>query len=719
MPIPPRKSVTLGPPPTSRRGASSFYSNASYVSPIPEESSRSHGSYASSAAMPEAWTPASPPTSPYYGDVYYDDSVTEKSHESNGDEYGDESKLVRSASIGKKGKAALVDNKPGAAAAAAQARPTPSPVQLFDGGTGYMEESNSSSERVLTKKKTPEAATSAPMDDSFLMPIAMQVSPEPSIQESRLSPQPQRSTSRLSAIRRPPKLDIDAVREAEARGSITSLPDLIKRATRLAAMIERGKRPASRLDNFSDLLEKSNQDGTADDSCKSTLFHQLMIVLTGAANDRHQSGLSDMLAAFPPPAQPTPNGTRSRGSWFRTTSWPFAPGQEHDPNGSTPANDEKPKTQRKCCGMRPWVFVLVIIVVLLAVAAAIVIPLQFFVFKTLGNHPEPQSTFDKCSEELDCQNGGTNVVSQGVCSCICTNGFTGPDCSIEGSDGCTTTNLVSSDSSSNIDNVTLGRAIPRLIADANGNFSIPLSGTAILAKVNNGDISCRAQNSLVTFDGRPTRIGEAKSEIVDDNDALDEAAGANLAPFVPIKTLTVTDGVDATVTIPGENQGVGMPTQSEDGPVETRDSTTATSLVPRSTDSADGGQPTSGPDSDSDDNFTLTEEMLDFARVAVLYILQEENSSDAEEAQSSLQRFFSAASETRDGFQKATEKDARNVTLSDNNSVNLVDFRINIGDGAIGEKSSKRSLLARWLDDLSGYDEVRRGGSVLSRRSGI
>ena len=269
VPIPPRKSVTLGPPPTSRRGASSFYSNASYVSPIPEESSRSHGSYASSAAMPEAWTPASPGLSPNYSEGFYDDSVTEKSRESIGDDYGDESKLVRSASIGKKGKAALVDNKPGAAAATPQPRPTATPVQPFEGGTGYMDESNSSSERVTTKQKTADAPSSAPADESFLMPIAMQVSPGSPGQEPRLSPQPSRS-SRLSALRRPPKLDIDAVREAEARGSITSLPDLIKRATRLAAMIERGKRPASRFDNFNDFLDKSNQDGTADDSCGLT-----------------------------------------------------------------------------------------------------------------------------------------------------------------------------------------------------------------------------------------------------------------------------------------------------------------------------------------------------------------------------------------------------------------------------------------------------------------
>jgi hypothetical protein len=58
--------------------------------------------------------------------------------------------------------------------------------------------------------------------------------------------------SRLSAVRRPPRLDMDAVRDAEARGSLTSLPDLIRRATRLAAMMDRGKRPASRLNDLND-----------------------------------------------------------------------------------------------------------------------------------------------------------------------------------------------------------------------------------------------------------------------------------------------------------------------------------------------------------------------------------------------------------------------------------------------------------------------------------
>lgn len=47
--------------------------------------------------------------------------------------------------------------------------------------------------------------------------------------------------------RRPPRLDIDAVRDAETRGSLSSLSDLIRRATKLASNLDRG-RTASRAD---------------------------------------------------------------------------------------------------------------------------------------------------------------------------------------------------------------------------------------------------------------------------------------------------------------------------------------------------------------------------------------------------------------------------------------------------------------------------------------
>ncbi|KAJ4147720.1 hypothetical protein LMH87_002228 [Akanthomyces muscarius] len=92
-----KKGVVLGPPPSSRRGASSFYSNASFVSPIIEENpySRSHGSYASSAAMPENWNSAAENNRNKNAETFYEESMTDVSPESVDGDFGDESRLVQ------------------------------------------------------------------------------------------------------------------------------------------------------------------------------------------------------------------------------------------------------------------------------------------------------------------------------------------------------------------------------------------------------------------------------------------------------------------------------------------------------------------------------------------------------------------------------------------------------------------------------------------------
>lgn len=273
-----RRSANLGPPPASRRGvASSYYSTTSNVSPIPEESLRSPGSYASSFAMPSNWNVNSQAPSPL-GDAFYDDSMTIKSRDSGMDDSSDESKLVRSASIGKKGKASLVDTR-NLNVASANPRPSPSPVQRpFNTGTGYLDASTSSSEHTLPHKHQ-KTGTDAEARDLPSVP-GLTIT-EGGLPESRIPATTQESTAVASlSTRRPPKLDMDAVRKAEARGSLTSLPDLIKRATRLAAMIDTGKRPASRFDNLSDFLEKSDNDGTIFYTRRSWK------VLTGSRNKR-------------------------------------------------------------------------------------------------------------------------------------------------------------------------------------------------------------------------------------------------------------------------------------------------------------------------------------------------------------------------------------------------------------------------------------------------
>jgi len=74
-------------------------------------------------------------------------------------------------------------------------------------------------------------------------------------------------------------------------------------------------------------------------------------------------------------------------------------------------------------------------------------------------------------------------------------------------------------------------------------------------------------------------------------------------------------------------------------------------------------------------SFVVSEEVLDFARVAVLFILQEESLNDAKTGQATLQQFFNTAGQGRAGGGVSIDR-ARNVTLGNGNSIDLVDFTL-------------------------------------------
>src|SRR5204862_5937365 len=79
--------------------------------------------------------------------------------------------------------------------------------------------------------------------------------------------------------RRPPQLDIGAARRVEPRASLTSLPDLIRRASTLAKNLDRG-RTASRLGVALDPPEGSRESKNP---------------------SRQSESISEILASFPPP----------------------------------------------------------------------------------------------------------------------------------------------------------------------------------------------------------------------------------------------------------------------------------------------------------------------------------------------------------------------------------------------------------------------------------
>ncbi|KAL5606372.1 hypothetical protein BROUX41_002789 [Berkeleyomyces rouxiae] len=641
------KRATLGPPPSSRRGASSFYSTLSYVEPIPEETSqtiRSHTSFASSAAIPDDFDTDGMPSSDFMSD---DDEYSPFEQQV----FDDRPDFMRTRpNTGNSSSENITFNmlKPPPAAnpfmmteassVSPRAGPISNPFLGVDEFEGDLAESISP-RRYAAASPGLSPGNSNQQSPQAVTPERIQRAVMAATHIDSNSPTTERQYSRLSAMRRPPKLNIDA---ANNRTSTTSLPDMIRRATRLAYMIDKGKRPGSKAEAVEFDFGQAAQGGKFN------------------VNGR-QSGLSDMLAAFPPPANPGSTPTSAQPGRIRSflrspNSWPFPPNRSPgmqalksplatSATGTTEKTYSNPKA-RRCCGLPLWGFVLLILFILALSAAAIVIPLRRLVLKDnpKSTPAAAESGTDQCLTRLPCLNGGTSVILNGECSCICVNGFTGDNCGIAGAVGCTITNLVTPQNTTDtINNVTLGLAIPRLIVESQDSYSVSLSGSQILSRFNSANLSCVAQNSLVTFDGSATRLDETdldvSAERVTNNAAIAESydgATTTAAPSTTMPPTTTTVTLTSTVTV---------------------DPPTATAIYDTSQDS------------------------IDFARVAVLFILQETDLSQASAAQASLERFFTTNT-------NATEQEAKSVDLGNSNFIDLVNFRVQAGNSVAGSGST-------------------------------
>lgn len=438
-----------------------------------------------------------------------------------------------------------------------------------------------------------------------------------------------------------------------------------------------------------------------------------MSLLTSAADeyyDNHQSGFSDMLAAFPPPAQ-----AQSRQGGLRQSirdsvmSWPLPPlnrnnnmnvNNNSSPRGagddmSSSTNSTRGKKGRRCCGLPLWGFITIVVIVIILIAAAVIIPIEFFVVRRQNVNTQAEAE-QQCQRQVTCQNGGTNVVINGFCSCICINNFTGFDCSVADNIGCTTA-TISGDT--NISNVTVGNALPRLIAQAQSNFSVPLSGTTILSKLNAGNLSCSAENALVTLNGQSTALGTSAQAAMDMTGGSFEVVNAIALQEAKIATITVMAGQSTTTTLTIEisdtpaTSSAAIPTISPPTTTITITRTMTSSWPPPSftsvptistTSSSSASLVTPSPVPPSATNpsstFTVTNDVLDFARVGILFVLQQDSVADASTAQTALQSFLSSSS--------ATIASASNVTLSPGNSIDLVNFRVDAGTGLVGARNS-------------------------------
>lgn len=387
--------------------------------------------------------------------------------------------------------------------------------------------------------------------------------------------------------RRPARLDVDAIRDEEARGSLSSLSDLIKRATRLASNLDRG-RTASRL-GMEGWLGPGNGNGNG--NSKNNSSGEL------AKYRRSAGSLNDMLAAFPPPGVPTPTGheNRSLANWSsRRSSRPL-------PSDSDAASRTRSRKQRRCCGIPLWLFITLLLLLLGLVAAAAIIPVVLIVLPGQKNDSPSASqsqttgtqaaTLSKCAAKLTCENGGQAFPTSGsdddTCRCLCVNSFTGPKCSTQSTAGCTSIAV-----SGMQKNATIGNAIPRLLSLAESNYDLQLESQTLIGLFNEADLDCASENALVTFGGKAQKLRRV---------AAPQASQTNSAQ-------------------PAEATSNGIVFDNSPSPSQT---TTSASSYPSPTSSA----PASTRAVD-----------IDFARAAVLYILQSSSSlQDAESAQKALQ----------------------------------------------------------------------------------
>lgn len=503
-------------------------------------------------------------------------------------------------------------------------------------------------------------------------------------------------------LKRPPRINVDAIKEAEARSSLTSLPDLIRRATRLASNLDRGK-TASRMG-----MEWFTAEANA---------HPEVV-----ADYRKSGSLSDILASFPPPGLATPTGERA-GS--RNTNWPdYSPKQRS--KRARGAMDSrfvfdkpgKPK-ERRCCGMPLWAFFLLVTVLFALVVAAIVIPITLVVIpRQRDANKGGNAAISACQSKLPCQNGGSSTLAaDGSCSCLCTNGFTGSTCTKASDSGCTTMAVAGTSSA------TVGSAIPRLLDAAQSNYSIPLDSAKLLTQFSAGNANCNTENALVTLNGQQSRRKARRSL---NNMYMPLPAASN--PFIssdiviePVATAVGPDQVkyiDAELAGWDDGQATHMPRPTYAASLVLRAASTDDSFLSSVVSSNGGGtvngilvatgspseSGSAGPSTATASNAILTasgsptltassarssatgasgssqsgtssQAEQDFARIAVLFVLQETGSlSDASDAQSRLSSWFAQSS----NHQSAD----KNIGLGTSGwTIDLTDFIVTVQNG--------------------------------------
>ncbi|KAK2821080.1 hypothetical protein FQN49_007731 [Arthroderma sp. PD_2] len=419
--------------------------------------------------------------------------------------------------------------------------------------------------------------------------------------------------SQFSDLPLPPSLNHDG-RETEVRSSLTSLPDLIRRATKLASNLDRGKRvsknPAGMFEMFNSNPDLKNKDR------------------------RYSGSITDILASFPPPGIQTPGNN--------------SPHPGDDSKGKSNEVDV-PRTRRRFCGLPVPALIVFCIGLVLLLALVITIPLA--VAGKPRNH-SPDGTQTSCEIEFPCKNGGISIGSLGTCSCVCPEGYRGTTCGVIADKSCVIAEL--QDNRKLRHDATVGSAIPRLVQHSLVSFDIPLDVGKLLMLFDSEDVSCNMENALVTFNGRNQKRGIPAPRHLDNNEVLEytlptRRRSGDVAARAPQQGTTTRRTPTPTPTRTSTRTTSSTRTSS---PTRTASSTSRSSSTPTPTSTTTPTPtPTAGPN------------VLDFSRIAVLYVFEK------------TEQFVAA-----DAAQKSIQDGLRRPSGTENNQPSFKPVRLSYGE---------------------------------------
>ncbi|KAF3390195.1 hypothetical protein F1880_008963 [Penicillium rolfsii] len=589
-----QRAAGLAPPPTVHKSA---------FSPIPEEfpnPRQTLGSLASSRVIPSSWG-SGPPESEILG--AYLDNESEDEDDRHSPRAADVT-LVRNASLGKRGKPTvrtIIKSSPNSEEVPIPDLPSANPKEKYRRQPAAAETAGglavgTAVSQVLHAPSTGRrTSVSTESDESYVDPEKPRFAQQhdhpiySSALEKELemlpNPAPTMSDKRPGG-RKPPRLDMNAVRDAEARGSLSSLSDLIRRATKLASNLDRGK-TASRCDVL----------GT-DADFKAAL---------GEPGHRRGSGsISDLLTSFPRPGFQTPEGRSSWPVFFSRSGL-----RNVEPLHSNDENPDANRPARKCCGIpRKW-FVVLCILLFIIVVLAILLPV-FLVAVPKQNHT---SSTNSCATTNPCQNGGVSVSSGADCSCVCANGYTGSQCTVAGDSSCVTSEAENGAISKN---ATMGSDLPYVFSASSSKFNITLDSVTIMALFSMNNVSCKTENALVTFDN-PTSGSKTRRAVFLPMD-VPESADEEATPMSALDSTTPTP-----VLVPrslATSNGILYDNAVTASATSTESTAKATTTsIPASSDSASANTNTS-----ASTGTDVPTEVVEFSQVAVLYILEKTGS---------------------------------------------------------------------------------------------